>query len=135
MSLSCHGKMVRRSRQSLSCSVYPTMAGVEVRSVRESLLREMPVGLMAMAMDGICDVGMVPPPVVAVDEMMEMSAFEVLDIFLMMFCARSFRFSVGSARFLSVGMSVWLGSAWVRRYSSILSWRTVRMSLSQRMAR
>lgn len=40
-----------------------------------------------------------------------------------------------SARFLRVGMSVLDGSDWVRRYSSILSWRTVRMSLSQRTAR
>ena len=82
------------------------MAGVPVRSRRESLFREMPVGSIESAMDGICDVGMVPPPVVAVEVVVVMFALVMEPSWLMMWSALAWRFSMGSARFLSVGMSV-----------------------------
>lgn len=106
-----------------------------MRRARESLLSEMPVGCTERAMDGICEVGMVPPPVVAVDDWLVILAFEILPILLSIWSALACRFSVLSARFLRVGMSVLLGSDWVRRYSSMLSWSTVRMSLSHLTAR
>lgn len=53
MESSCDGKMVLRSRQNAELSVYPTMAGVPMRRALDSLFREIPVGLMVMAMEGI----------------------------------------------------------------------------------
>ena len=50
------------------------MAGVPVRSSRDSLFSDMPVGVMESAMEGIWEVGMVPPPVAAVDCMVVTAA-------------------------------------------------------------